>query len=109
MADFARKDLPRLGDGRAWPPPSAMCPAPPAHRRDRRAVLKAVHVATIEPAKPSQRLWISFDKGSGCTRWAHTRLMAKHKLFCGVADFLNRNVFDIVYVNYPASFGPINV
>ena len=61
--------------------------------------------------------------------------MAKHKLFCvpgtweavaaangdpggitpgaeigmlrGVTDFLNRNVFDIVYVNYPASFGPI--
>ena len=61
--------------------------------------------------------------------------MAKHKLFCvpgtweavaaadgdpggitpgaeigmlrGITDFLNRNVFDIVYVNYPASFGPI--
>ena len=25
----------------------------------------------------------------------------------GITDFLNRNVFDIVYVNYPASFGPI--
>ena len=61
--------------------------------------------------------------------------MARHKLFCvpgtweavaaangdpggitpgaeigmlkGITDFLNRNVFDIVYVNYPASFGPI--
>ena len=61
--------------------------------------------------------------------------MAKHKLFCvpgtweavaaadgdpggitpgaeigmlrGITDLLNRNVFDIVYVNYPASFGPI--
>lgn len=25
----------------------------------------------------------------------------------GVTDLLNRNVFDVVYVNYPASFGPI--
>ena len=25
----------------------------------------------------------------------------------GVTDFLNRTVFDVVYVNYPASFGPI--
>lgn len=61
--------------------------------------------------------------------------MAKHKLFCvpgtweavaaadgdpggitpgaeigmlkGITDVLNRSVFDIVYVNYPASFGPI--
>ena len=61
--------------------------------------------------------------------------MAKHKLFCvpgtweavaaadgnpggitpgaeigmlrGVTDLLNRDVFDVVYVNYPASFGPI--
>jgi hypothetical protein len=32
---------------------------------------------------------------------------AKIGMLRGVTDFLNRTVFDVVYVNYPASFGPI--
>ena len=48
--------------------------------------------------------------GSGCggqrqSGRNHARRRDRH--VARITDFLNRNVFDIVYVNYPASFGPI--